>query len=77
LSETVDRVDALRPLLSGGMTMAELALRFVLSNEVVSTTIPGMRQLKNVERNVAASDAGPLLEALLANLQGHRWRRIA
>jgi aryl-alcohol dehydrogenase-like predicted oxidoreductase len=77
LSETVDRVDALRPLLSGGMTMAELALRFVLSNEVVSTTIPGMRQLKNVERNVAASDAGPLPEALLANLQVHRWRRIA
>ena len=32
LSATVDRVEALRPLVPEGMEMAELALRFVLSN---------------------------------------------
>src|SRR5215207_134830 len=36
--------------------LAEVALRFVLSEPTVSTVIPGMRSVRNVERNVAASD---------------------
>lgn len=75
LSESVDRVDALRPLVAEGSTLADLAMRFILSDPRVSTVIPGMRKLKNVEANIAASDAGPLAESLLAELRAHRWVR--
>jgi aryl-alcohol dehydrogenase-like predicted oxidoreductase len=57
------------------MTMAEMALRFILSNPDVSTVIPGMRKARNVEANTAASDAGPLSPELIAKLRSHRWDR--
>jgi len=75
LAATVDRVEALKPLVAPGATLSDLALRFILAHPTVSTTIPGMRKLANVERNMAASDAGPLDESLLAELRKHRWDR--
>ena len=51
------------------------ALRFILSEPAVSTVIPGMRSLRNVERNVAASDAGPLPAEQRERLRAHRWVR--
>jgi aryl-alcohol dehydrogenase-like predicted oxidoreductase len=75
LAQTVARVDALKPLLPAGMTLAEMALRFILSNRDVSTVIPGMRRARNVEENTAASDAGPLSPELVARLRAHRWDR--
>jgi aryl-alcohol dehydrogenase-like predicted oxidoreductase len=55
--------------------MAELALRFILTNPDVSTIIPGMRKRKNVEANCAASAAGSLPPHLHKKLRGHRWDR--
>jgi aryl-alcohol dehydrogenase-like predicted oxidoreductase len=55
--------------------LPETALRFILSEPAVSTVIPGMRSLRNVERNIAASDAGPLPEGERARLRAHRWVR--
>lgn len=75
LPEILSRVDALKPLLRDGMTLPELALRFILSNSDVATTIPGMRKLRNVEANVAASDKGALSADLIAELRKHRWIR--
>jgi aryl-alcohol dehydrogenase-like predicted oxidoreductase len=76
LIPAVDRADALRPIAAeAGLTMPEMALRFILNNETVSTIIPGMRRVKNVEANIAASDAGPLHEALHQELRKHRWDR--
>jgi len=75
LNASVDRADALKPLVPAGMTMPEIALRFILSNPTVSTIIPGMRKLKHVESNIAASDGGTLTEDLLAQLREHRWER--
>ncbi len=75
LNASVERADALKPLLPAGMTLPEMALRFILSNPDVGTVIPGMRQLKNVRANLAARDAGPLPLELLAKLRGHRWDR--
>lgn len=75
LNASVDHADALRPLVPEGMSMATLALRFILSNPTVSTVIPGMRKLRHVEENIAASDAGALGDALLAQLAKHRWDR--
>ena len=76
LIPSVERADALKPLAArAGLSMPEMALRFILSNPAVSTIIPGMRKIKNVESNVAASDAGPLPTELLEELRRHRWER--
>jgi aryl-alcohol dehydrogenase-like predicted oxidoreductase len=55
--------------------MPEMALRFILNNPDVSTIIPGMRKIRNVEANIAASDKGPLPAVLHSELQKHRWER--
>ncbi|MEU2432616.1 aldo/keto reductase [Streptomyces sp. NPDC007861] len=55
--------------------IAEYALRFVLSSPAVSTVIPGMRSVRNVERNTALSDGRPLTADQLAVLAEHRWQR--
>lgn len=75
LIPSVDRSEALRPLIPSGSTMADLALRFILSEPAVSTIIPGMRKIKNVEANASASDAGPLSPDLVEQLRAHRWVR--
>ncbi len=75
LHATVDRVDALRPLVPSGSTMAELALRFVLTSRDVSTVIPGMRRVRNVRANAAAAAAGALPPSLVDALRDHRWDR--
>ncbi len=53
--------------------MAEIALRFCLSHDAVTTAIPGMRSTQNVERNVRAIEAGRLEGAQLELLRRHRW----
>src|SRR5580698_3869707 len=75
LKSSVEHADALKPLLEDGMTMPEMALRFILNNQDVSTIIPGMRKIRNVESNIATSDKGPLPEALHTELRKHRWDR--
>jgi aryl-alcohol dehydrogenase-like predicted oxidoreductase len=75
LIPSVERADALKPLVPAGMTMADMALRFILNNPTVSTIIPGMRKIRHVETNIAASNAGPLPSELHAQLRLHRWDR--
>jgi aryl-alcohol dehydrogenase-like predicted oxidoreductase len=75
LRSSVDHAAALKPLVPAGSTMAEMALRFILNNHDVATIIPGMRKLKNVEANIAASEKGPLPSALHSELRKHRWVR--
>ena len=75
LVASVERADALRPLVPRGSSMPEMALRFILSDRAVSTVIPGMRKPVHVDANLAASDAGPLPPDLYAELRRHRWDR--
>ncbi len=75
LVPAVARADALKPLVPSGMTMTDMALRFILNNPTVSTIIPGMRKVRHVEANLAASDAGPLPANLHSKLRAHRWDR--
>jgi len=75
LKNTVARVDKLKPLVPRSMTLPDMALRFILSNSDVSTTIVGMRKPDHVRQNTAVSDAGPLDPALLRSLRPHRWDR--
>jgi aryl-alcohol dehydrogenase-like predicted oxidoreductase len=55
--------------------LPEVALRYVLSHPAVSTVIPGMRSLRNVERNAAAGDGKGLPDEQLSKLKAHRWDR--
>jgi len=75
LKNSVERVERLKADLPPGMSLPEVALRFVLNHEAVSTIIPGMRKRRHVEANLACSDLGPLPEALHAQLRRHRWVR--
>jgi aryl-alcohol dehydrogenase-like predicted oxidoreductase len=75
LRSSVAHAEALKPLLKDGMTMPEMALRFILNNKDVATIIPGMRKTKNVESNIAAGMRGPLPATLQAELRKHRWDR--
>ena len=75
LPQTIGRIEKLKKILPEGMSLPEMALRFILSHPVVSTTIPGMRKAAHVRENIAASDAGPLDKSLLEELKKHRWER--
>jgi aryl-alcohol dehydrogenase-like predicted oxidoreductase len=82
LIPSVERADAVKKTLeewnrerSTNITMPELALRFILGNEDVSTIIPGMRKLSHVAANIDASDAGPLPPELQEKMKGFRWVR--
>lgn len=55
--------------------LADAALRFTLAPDAVSTVIPGMRTLSNVERNCQVSDGRKLSSDHLALLKRHRWER--
>jgi aryl-alcohol dehydrogenase-like predicted oxidoreductase len=82
LNQSVDKAEELRKVLlewnrehSTSITMPELALRFILSNDDVTTIIPGMRKSHHVEANVEASDKGPLPSELIEKLRDFRWVR--
>jgi aryl-alcohol dehydrogenase-like predicted oxidoreductase len=75
LNSSVEHADALRPLVPEGMTMAEMALRFIAMNKTVGTMIPGMRKPHHVKANTATSDGGGLSKELYQELKKHRWDR--
>jgi aryl-alcohol dehydrogenase-like predicted oxidoreductase len=74
LAEAQSRTTALKPFLTPDTpTLAALALKFVLAHPAVSTVIPGMRRLKNVDANTAVTDTPPLPEATVAQLKQHKF----
>lgn len=75
LAESVERADRLRPVVPTGMTMPEMALRFILHHPAVSSVIPGMRRPEHVRANLGVADGEPLPAGLLAELRRHRWDR--
>jgi aryl-alcohol dehydrogenase-like predicted oxidoreductase len=57
LEEVIERVDEAKSIIGGtARSLAEGALRFVLAHDAVSTTIPGMRTVRQVEMNVGADE---------------------
>ncbi|MBZ5611065.1 MAG: aldo/keto reductase [Acidobacteriia bacterium] len=74
--QVVERVAALeKDLGAADGSLAEIALRFTISHPAVSTVIPGMRTVRNVERNAGASGKGPLNAATLQVLKRHAWKK--
>jgi aryl-alcohol dehydrogenase-like predicted oxidoreductase len=75
-SRVKQHVDALIADLGiGADQMAEVALRYVLSRDAVSTVIAGMRTVRNVERNAAVGDGHGLSARQQAIVARHRWER--
>jgi aryl-alcohol dehydrogenase-like predicted oxidoreductase len=72
---TMDRIERLEESVPPGMSLPEMALRFVISNPDVTTVIPGMRRVGNVRANVLAEKKGALDSGLIKVLREHRWDR--
>jgi hypothetical protein len=53
-------VEELRPLVPSGTTMAQMALRWILMNDGVSTVIPGAKNSEQARANAIAADLPPL-----------------
>jgi len=78
LKAVLDRVNDIKAdknKLHPGMSMAEYALRFILSNTVVSTVIPGIRNVNQAELNVMASDGNVLKIEEREELKKYYWRK--
>jgi len=58
-----------------GYTMPELALRFALEHEAVSTVIPGIRNRQQAIQNTSVSDLPGLSDDILIRLREHAWNR--
>ncbi len=56
-------------------SLAEAALRFVISFDAVTSVIPGMRKEKNLRANIASEKKGKLSHKLLEELKVHRWEK--
>jgi len=70
-------VDELRSLLPQGVSMARLALRWILMHEAVTAAIPGGRTPAQVDENVSAADLAALPAPLMQALADLYQRRIA
>lgn len=76
LHELIQRTNALKKLLDcEAKTLVELDLKYILSFNEISTVIPGMRRIKNVEANTAISDGKKLSTSLMRKLRQHAWER--
>ncbi len=62
-------VEELRPLVPPGMTMAQMALRWILMFPQVTCAIPGAKRPSQVEENVKAADLPPLSEETMLQVR--------
>lgn len=54
-------------------TLATLALKFILSHPAVSSVIPGMRRLENVDANTSVSNGSYLPDDVVEALRKHKF----
>ena len=76
VQEVHEKVNALRADLdAAGVVepLASTALRFTLTHPAVSTVIPGMRKIRNVQANLAVSHMGPIPGPIMEVLRRHAW----
>lgn len=76
LTELEKRNSALMQFVTGDIrTLPELALRYILTFDEVSTVIPGMRKLTHVQENIALTDKPKLSAQIMEQLKNHAWER--
>jgi aryl-alcohol dehydrogenase-like predicted oxidoreductase len=69
-------VEELRPLVPPDITMAQMALRWILMFDSVTCTIPGARRPSQLEDNVRAADLPPLSDSTLEKIRAIYDRNI-
>ena len=69
-------VEELRPLVPGGWTLAQMALRWILAFPAVTCAIPGAKRPVQVEENVSAADLPPLPQSAMASIREIYERRL-
>lgn len=69
-------VEEIRALLPDGMTMAQMALRWILMFEAVTCAIPGAKRPSQAEENAAAADLPPLPDHVMEGVRSIYERRI-
>ncbi len=75
-ADTLKRVEALKDICKPYYsTLAEAAMRYVMSEQQLSTLIPGMKNRKEVDMNIAYSDGATFPAELKSKLQQHIWVR--
>ena len=62
-------VEKIRPLVPQGWTLAQFALRWILTFDAVTTTIPGARNRKQATENARASDMPALPDEVKAEIR--------
>jgi aryl-alcohol dehydrogenase-like predicted oxidoreductase len=62
-------VERLRPLVPAGATLAQLALRFTLMFDAVSSAIPGAKTPEQARANASAADLAPLRSGTMQAVQ--------
>ena len=73
----IELADALKPLVPQGMTMTQMALRWCLDFEAVTTVIPGAKSPDQARANAAVSDARGLSDDLHERLRTFYLDRVA
>ncbi|MEA2491975.1 MAG: hypothetical protein QOH21_3767 [Acidobacteriota bacterium] len=69
LEEVIPRVDEVKSIIGGATrSLSESALQFILAHDAVSTTIPGARNVHQIEMNVGAA-AGRLSAEVVERLR--------
>jgi aryl-alcohol dehydrogenase-like predicted oxidoreductase len=80
----LEAVEALRPLVPAGATMAQFALRWILGFDAVSVVIPGAKTAAQARANASAAALSPLPQETLRTIEKlyreqisplvqHRW----
>jgi len=72
----LEAVEMLKSLVPPGVTLAQLALRWILMFDAVTCAIPGAKRPAQVEENVRASDLPPLSEEQMAKVRQVYNRKI-
>jgi len=76
LEELVQRTAKLKRFLGNEVhLLPKMALRYILSFNQISTVIPGMRRLYQVEDNLKTSELGGLSQNLMNEIKNHSWER--
>lgn len=69
LKKGVELADRIKPLVPEGMSMAQMALRWILDHDAVTVVIPGASRASQAAANAAASELPPLSDELHAKLR--------
>jgi aryl-alcohol dehydrogenase-like predicted oxidoreductase len=72
----LEAVEALRPLVPAGMSMAQFAMRWILQYDAVTCAIPGAKRPSQVEENIAAADLPPLAPETMQAVRAIYEQRI-